>query len=66
MFNKKMKIIYSDLKNMEKYLLLNTQLFPREWKNIALSLQSQRVPEKWEYETARPSVRPLKSWIIRK
>ncbi|RNA04920.1 dynein beta ciliary-like, partial [Brachionus plicatilis] len=62
-FNEQMKFINSDLKNIEKYLLLNTQLFPKEWKNIALSLQSQRVPEKWEHESTRPSVRPLKSWI---
>ncbi|CAF0814108.1 unnamed protein product [Brachionus calyciflorus] len=63
LFNRNMKIIQYHLKNIEKFLLLNTQLFPREWKSIALSLQSQRVPVQWENESSRPSVRTLKSWI---
>ena len=58
-----MKTVQYHLKNIEKFLLLNTQLFPKEWKSIALSLQSQRVPEQWENESSRPSVRTLKSWI---
>lgn len=56
-------MVKSQLKNVEKYLLLNTQLFPREWKPIALSLQLQRVPESWEHPNCRPSIHTLQSWI---
>ena len=63
LFNKTMRMVRDHLKNLEKYLLLNTQLFPREWKTIALSLQSQRVPEEWEHQNCRPSIHTLKSWI---
>lgn len=58
-----MQLVQDHLKNIEKYLLLNTQLFPKEWKNIALSLQLQRVPEQWEHFTCRPSIHTLQSWI---
>jgi hypothetical protein len=62
-YNENMKLVREHLKNLEKYLLLNTQLFPKEWKSIALSLQSQRVPEEWEHFNCRPSIHTLKSWI---
>jgi hypothetical protein len=63
MFNQNLRMVQEHLRNLEKYLLLNTQLFPREWKSIALSLQSQRVPDEWEHPNCRPSIHTLKSWI---
>jgi hypothetical protein len=63
LFNENMEMVKHHLKNIEKYLLLNTQLFPKEWKNIAFSLQSQRVPDEWEHPSCRPSIHTLKSWI---
>lgn len=58
-----MELVRDHLKNVEKYLLLNTELFPREWKPIALALQLQRVPEPWEHPNCRPSIHTLQSWI---
>ena len=63
MFNENIDLIRNHIDNLEKYLLLNTQLFPKEWKSIALSLQSQRVPEDWENSLCRPSIHTLKSWL---
>jgi hypothetical protein len=63
LFNENMRLVKNHLKNIEKYLLLNTQLFPSEWKDIALTLQSQRVPDQWEHTNCRPSIHTLKSWI---
>jgi hypothetical protein len=62
-FNETMDMVKDHLKMIEKYLLLNTRLFPSEFKNIALSLQSQRVPFEWEHPSCRPSIHSLKSWI---
>lgn len=44
-------------------MLTNTQLFPNEWKNIALSLQLQKVPEEWRSNISRTSIHSLHSWI---
>ncbi len=63
LFNQNLRMVHDHLRNLEKYLLLNTTLFPREWKPIALSLQSQRVPDEWEHPNCRPSIHTLKSWI---
>ena len=63
MFNENMDLIIGHLRNLEKHLLLNTKLFPTEWKKIALVLQYQRVPDEWESENARPSIHILKTWI---
>jgi len=62
-FNETMDMVKDHLKMIEKYLLLNTRLFPSEFKSIALSLQSQRVPFEWEHPSCRPSIHSLKSWI---
>ena len=62
-FNETMDMVRHHLKMIEKYLLLNTKLFPSEFKSIALSLQSQRVPFEWEHPSCRPSIHSLKSWI---
>ena len=63
LFNDTLDMVKYHLKMIEKYLLLNTHLFPNEFKKIALSLQSQRVPFEWEHPTCRPSIHSLKSWI---
>jgi len=62
-FNQKLRIINNHLSDLEKYLLTNTQLFPIEWKNIALSLQLQRVPQEWGSTLSRTSIHSLMSWI---
>lgn len=62
-FNSNMKMIQDHLSNLENFILMKTELFPQEWKTIALSLQCQRVPEIWEHPNCRPSVHSLKSWI---
>ena len=38
-------------------------LFPQEWKNIALTLQLQRIPNEWDTASFRPVAHTLKSWI---
>ncbi len=63
LFNENIELVRRHLENLEKYILLNTEMFPNEWKKIALSLQSQRVPDEWETASSRPSIHTLKSWI---
>lgn len=63
LFNENMILVRHHLENLEKYILYNTQIFPEEWKHIALTLQSQRVPDEWEITNCRPSTHTLKSWI---
>lgn len=63
LYNENIDLVKNHIKNLEKYLLLNTQLFPHEWKDIALSLQLQRVPDEWEAFSCRPSIHTLKSWL---
>ena len=58
-----MSLVRNHLENLQKYILLDTQIFPIEWKTIGLSLQSQRVPDEWEAANCRPSIHNLKSWI---
>jgi hypothetical protein len=57
-------MIQSHLATIERYLLINTDLFPSEWKNIAYKLQYQRVPEEWEKsEKNHSSINMLEHWI---
>jgi hypothetical protein len=58
-----MILVKSDLSALEKYLLTNRKLYPTEWKRVALPLQCQRVPDKWETPWCRPSIHTLKSWL---
>jgi hypothetical protein len=51
---------------LQKYLLMETELFPDEWRKIAFTLQFQRIPDEWETASSRPVIHTLKSWIIRK
>ena len=45
LFNEHITLVRSHLETLSKYILYNTQIFPVEWKQIAFTLQSQRVPE---------------------
>lgn len=62
-YNNYIQLIQNHLKEVEKYILVNTNLFPVEWKNMALTLQLQRVPNEWVVSTSWPCVHSLKSWI---
>lgn len=62
-FNDNISLVKGHLENLEKFILFNTQIFPVEWKQIALTLQSQRVPDEWESAWCRPSIHTLKSWV---
>lgn len=63
LYNNNISLVKAHLENIEKFILYNTDIFPAEWKSIALTLQSQRVPSAWETACCRPSTHTLKSWI---
>ena len=63
LYNENISLVKVHLENIEKFILYNTDIFPNEWKGIALTLQSQRVPAVWETACCRPSTHTLKSWI---
>lgn len=63
LYNENISLVKVHLENIEKFILYNTDIFPAEWKSIALTLQSQRVPNAWETACCRPSTHTLKSWI---
>ena len=63
LYNENISLVKAHLENIEKFILYNTDIFPAEWKAIALTLQSQRVPNVWETACCRPSTHTLKSWI---
>jgi hypothetical protein len=62
-YNNYIELIQIHLREIEKYVLVDINLFPIEWKNMALTLQLQRVPNEWVTSTSWPCVHSLKSWI---
>lgn len=63
LYNNNISLVKAHLENIEKFILFKIDIFPAEWKSIALTLQSQRVPSAWETACCRPSTHTLKSWI---
>ncbi len=48
MYNDQFKIVSNHLNEFQKYLLMETEMFPDEWRKIAFTLQFQRIPDEYQ------------------